>query len=131
MNPNPIIYTAKLPWPPNALSPNKRGNLFAYRRAAKRYKAACGWSLIEWQVKRINAPRLKIHITFYRSTKARHDMDNLIARFKHGQDAIAAQTGVDDAFFDVTHEIAEETGGYVIARIEALVVNVDLRGVVE
>ncbi|WP_456389018.1 hypothetical protein [Profundibacter sp.] len=114
-----MIYTAKLPFPPSTLSPNARAHWAKKAKAAKAYKAACGWCLVEWQVKPINAQRLAVHITFYRPTKARHDKDNLIARFKAGQDAIADCTGVDDAFFDVTHEIAEDTGGYVIVRIEA------------
>ena len=122
------IYTAKLPWPPKELSPNARGHWAKKAKAAKAYKEACIWTLKEWQVRRINAPGLKIHVTFYRPTKHKHDMDNLIARFKAGQDAIAAQTGIDDAYFDVTHEIAPETGGYVIARISAPLVNIEHRG---
>lgn len=125
------LWTAKLPWPQPILSPNARGHWAPKHKAFQAYKNACGWALIGAGIRRISAPDLKIHITFYRPTKARHDKDNLIGRFKAGQDAIATQTGIDDAYFDVSHEIATETGGYVIARIEAPLVNLEHRGMVE
>lgn len=68
----------------------------------------------------IKADSLKVHITFFRPDRREYDKDNLVARFKAGQDGLADVLKVDDGLWDVTHEIAEDIGGMVRVQVEAV-----------
>lgn len=102
-----------LPWPSPALSPNARVHHMALFRAKKAYRHACGMQAIAQGARAIKAERIKVHITFYRPDRRAYDKDNLIARFKAGQDGLADVLKVDDSRWDVTHEIAKDIGGMV------------------
>jgi Holliday junction resolvase RusA-like endonuclease len=43
-----------------------------------------------------------IHLTYCPPTRRLTDLDNLLARTKHGIDALAATMGVDDQIFEYT-----------------------------
>lgn len=93
----------ELPWPPAALSPNARAHWAAKARAAKSYKHAC--LAILMQHKPFLKDKSQFAITFCPPNKLRRDLDNLIASFKSGQDALSLITGIDDSNFVVTHSI--------------------------
>ncbi|WP_425070675.1 hypothetical protein [Sagittula sp. S175] len=89
-----------LPWPPHELSPNFRTRsrtLVPLRR--KQYRKACAeaaWTLGVTPARGLRLDR----IVFHPPTAARHDDDNLVARFKAGRDGLAQAMGVDDATFN-------------------------------
>ena len=102
-----------LPWPPSALRPNA-SSPGAWRRkqtAAKGYKADClilcragGLSPVE-----MNAAHLTIR--FCPPDRRRRDLDNMLASFKHGIDAISETVGVDDQHFGFTLTRGEPVKG--------------------
>lgn len=105
----------ELPFPPAVLSPNARPHWGKRHRAAKKYKGDC--MLLMSQYRRDLAGRAAFEITFYPPTAHRHDRDNLIARFKYGQDALAEITGVNDSEFVMTYRVGKSReGGAVIVR---------------
>ena len=106
--------TISLPWPPTILNPNARPKHWSVRyRAAKRYQADCIALLL--QHKRALAGRDKFSVTFKPPNKHRHDLDNAISQIKHGLDALAKVTGVDDSKFTLTFAMSEPVkGGAVV-----------------
>lgn len=106
-----------LPWPSPTLNPNARVHFMTLAKAKKRYRHACGMQALAQGVRAIKAERIKVHITFFRPDRRAYDKDNLIARFKAGQDGLADVLKVDDSRWDVTHEIAEDIGGMVRVEI--------------
>ncbi len=106
-----------LPWMYKELSPNFRTRslwLIAARR--KEYRKACFEAAWDAGVR----PQLHLilrSITFRLPSKRLYDLDNLIARFKSGQDGLAEAMGVDDfTFNNVIREIGEVfKGGSVVA----------------
>ena len=114
----------ELPWPPSALRPNA-ASPGAWRKkqsAAKEYKAYCklicspSW-LRHWDA--ANIPSAHVTITFRPPDKRRRDLDNMLASFKQGIDAIAETMGVDDYNFSYTILRAEPAkGGLVDVTVE-------------
>lgn len=98
--------TVELPWPPSALRPNASspGSWRKKQGAAKSYKAECMILLRPtacWQRFDV-VDRAHLHITFCPPDKRRRDLDNMLASFKQGIDAIAEAMGVDDFGFSFT-----------------------------
>jgi crossover junction endodeoxyribonuclease RusA len=110
-----IISTVVLPWPPSALRPNASspGNWRRKSEAAKRYKRDC----ILLTPKSI-ADGTHLAITFRPPDKRRRDLDNMLASFKAGIDAIAQVMGVDDYRFSISLARGEPIkGGQVVVCI--------------
>lgn len=96
--------TIELPWPPAKLSPNgSHGNYHARRHAANKYRGDC-LLLIRSQ----GAPQppadgpIMLNVLFCPPTRVQSDLDNLLARTKHGLDALAECMGVNDHRFEFT-----------------------------
>lgn len=114
----------ELPWPPAKLSPNgSRGCYHAHAAAAKKYRDD---SLI--LLRSQNVPRLFVDgpvmlvLTFCPPTKRLSDLDNLLARTKHGIDALAERMGVNDKIFEFTLRRGDPVpGGKVAVEIGGLV----------
>ena len=97
----------ELPWMPSALRPNASspGSCRKKQGAAKSYKAECLTLLRPtwlWHWDAGNFTRAHLHITFCPPDKRRRDLDNMLASFKQGIDAIAETMGVDDYGFGFT-----------------------------
>lgn len=107
----------ELPFPPSALRPNASspGNWRRKSEAAKRYKNDCI----------LLTPKSIPHgdhlaITFCPPDKRRRDLDNMLASFKHGIDAIATVMGVDDYGFSLSISRGDPVpGGKVVISIGA------------
>lgn len=96
--------SVQLPWPPSKLSPNgSRGCYHAHANAAKNYRADCVTLLRSQPVPRlyVDGP-VMLEMTFCPPTKRLSDLDNLLARTKHGIDALAEAMGVNDRIFEFT-----------------------------
>ena len=66
----------------------------------------------------IFAGRVQVQDCFLSPYKRRMDLDNMIARFKSGGDAIAELCGVDDSDWEVTYVRGESVkGGAVIVEV--------------
>jgi crossover junction endodeoxyribonuclease RusA len=101
-----------LPYPPPSLSPNARKHYMAKARAFKAYKNDCLWAL-KTEVRLHEG--IKWRLVFCPPSKRRRDIDNAIASFKAGIDALSAVTGVDDSKFELTFAWGEVVkGGAVI-----------------
>jgi crossover junction endodeoxyribonuclease RusA len=88
----------KLPWPPAKSSPNgSQGDWRGKASAGKAYKNACLLECIAQKVPRNIGSVSCITLTFHPPKNYRFDLDNMLARFKRGGDAIADHIGVDDA----------------------------------
>lgn len=109
----------ELPWPKSVLSPNTSTHWRKLAQAKKAYKASVAWHLIAAGLRRIDAPSLRLKLTFHPPMVRRHDRDNLVARFKAGFDAIQDVTGIDDHHFTWDRpEIGEvRKGGGVVVEI--------------
>lgn len=95
-----MSVSVTLPYPPSVLSPNNRSCWQKRARYFKKYKADC--LLLLSQVRRDFSGRENYLITFQVPDKRRRDLDNMIASFKAGIDALAAVSGVDDSKFQLT-----------------------------
>lgn len=108
--------TVTLPFPPPNLSPNSRCHWGARARAFKSYKTECVAELLPH--KKHLQGRDKFSITFHPPSAHRFDLDNLVARFKAGCDALAVVTGVDDSRFSLTIAKGEPVkGGAVVIHV--------------
>lgn len=108
-----------LPWPSPALSPNARsGSWHAKARAVKRARAdAFLWCKAQG-VQKIAAERVTVEITFHPPNARRRDLDNCIASFKAGADAVADAIGVDDSRWRLGYGMGEPVkGGEVVVEI--------------
>jgi Holliday junction resolvase RusA-like endonuclease len=92
-----------LPWPIAKLSPNKRMHWAALYRAKKAYATSCLWSMKAQGIKPIKADRVHVTIEFLQPDKRHRDMDNCVASFKAGQDAVVNAIGIDDSKWTVTY----------------------------
>ncbi len=102
-----------LPYPPPKLSPNSRTHFMARARTAKKYKNDC--------IVLATRPALydrsvwkgttRFTVTFHAPDNHRRDMDNAIAAFKYGMDALSFVFGVDDSKFAVTYAWGEPVKG--------------------
>jgi crossover junction endodeoxyribonuclease RusA len=93
-----------LPWPPSSLSPNgSHGHYHARRRAAGKYREDSMILLRSQNVPKLYVdPPIMLALTFCPPTKRLSDLDNLLARAKHGVDALAEVLGVNDQSFEFT-----------------------------
>lgn len=110
----------ELPWPPAALSPNgSHGHYHARRRAAGKYREECMAALQGQSVPKLYVdPPVMLILFFCAPTKRLTDLDNLLARAKHGLDALAECMGVDDRDFEYTLRRGETAkGGKLLVRI--------------
>ena len=109
-----------LPFPPSALSPQpEQGQALAVRsKAFKNYKFQCFALLSQFRTQLIGQSRFIV--TFHPPSARRFDRDNLIARFKAGQDALAEVSRIDDFHFVMTYEFgAPVKGGSVVVSVDA------------
>jgi crossover junction endodeoxyribonuclease RusA len=93
-----------LPFPPSTLNPNRKFHWAEKHKAAKSFKANCIKALHAAGLRSVASEKLNLLVVFNPPDKIRRDQDNLIAAFKHGQDAIAHVTGIDDNNFRVTYD---------------------------
>jgi crossover junction endodeoxyribonuclease RusA len=107
-----------LPWPPKDLSPNSRKHYQALARIKKAYREACAWTARQQGAGRIDAERLAVHLEFVPPDRRHRDWDNMLAAFKAGADGLADVIGVDDHYWRISFNVADEVGGMVRVRIE-------------
>lgn len=88
-----------LPYPPNALWPNKRPHWSAKARATRSYR---NWAKLAAH----GAKPGKVHLIFCpKPFGPKPDMDNCIAAAKSLQDGLADAMGVNDRELRLTYEI--------------------------
>ena len=104
-----VIY----PWMPKELNPNCREHWTKKAVKFKQYKNTCWTLTMQGYPKKPTEDRVHLAITFYKPTRARRDLDNLLAAFKAGIDGISLALGVDDSNFLLSIDMAEEIGSYV------------------
>jgi crossover junction endodeoxyribonuclease RusA len=108
-----------LPFPPAVLNPNSRVHWTKKAKAAKQYKHDCWWTLTGgadgacfWR------GAFNFGLMFCPPDDRRRDLDNMLASFKSGLDAISEYTGVDDSKFRLTIEKGKPVkGGCVIVEV--------------
>ena len=94
-------------WPPKELNPNFRGHWAVKARAAKEYRATCGWTakcaavVVKW-----DGP-IHLWIKFVPPDRRRRDDDNCLSSFKAGRDGLADALGVNDRRFVVHPLLAD------------------------
>lgn len=91
-----------LPWPSSALRPNAAspGNWRKKATAAKAYKAHCLAICRYLGLRKVDGDvRPHLTIVFMPPDRRRRDLDNLLAQFKHGIDAISETLEIDDYLF--------------------------------
>lgn len=111
-----------LPWPPKELSPNARLHWSRLAKAKKAYRAACAAQAMEQGLRRVQADKLHLSLTFYPPTRRAFDLDNALARMKSGLDGLADVLGVDDKHWSLSIERSDQIGGMVkveVRRYEA------------
>lgn len=114
-----------LPWPPSDLSPNRRVHWAKRAKAAKAYRAECGWqvrsSITIGKLAELTIPdgKLQLWIEFYPPDRRARDDDNLIAAFKAGRDGIADALGVNDSRFVCHPKLMDQIGGMVKVTIKS------------
>lgn len=110
----------RLPWPAKQLNPNARLHWSALAKHKKRARATA--SIIARSVRCENIPPgvpLRVSLFFAPPTKARRDLDNLLASCKAALDGVAEGLGVDDSRFRPVLDWApSEKGGAVHVRVE-------------
>lgn len=85
----------------------------ALARAKKAYREACAWTAKEQGLKRMDAQRLHLTLTFVPPNRRAHDLDNCLASLKAGLDGLADVLGVDDKYWSLTLHKADTIGGFV------------------
>lgn len=87
-----------LPWPPTASSPNgSQGNWRGKASAGRDYKADCWAACKAARIGRMDADAVEVTLIFCPPANRAFDLDNMLARFKRGGDAVAEAIGVDDS----------------------------------
>jgi len=105
-----------LPYPSAALSPNARGHWAKKARAFKAYKNACILAMTEKRASLRGKSRFVV--TFQMPDNRARDIDNAIASFKAGGDALAFVTRVDDSKFSIEWRRGDVTpGGAVVVEV--------------
>jgi crossover junction endodeoxyribonuclease RusA len=112
----------ELPWPPTALRPNapSPGNWRRKFEAAKRYKSDCLILCLAGKLKAVmpEEGNLWLRIEFRPPDRRRRDLDNMIASFKAGIDAVSDAIGIDDYLFSLQFTRGEPVkGGSVVVTI--------------
>ncbi len=85
-----------LPWPPAGLSPNARLSRYAKAAAIKAYRAAVAEAASRYGVSPATGTWALARVWFYPPAARGYDSDNLVARFKAGQDGLADAAGAND-----------------------------------
>jgi crossover junction endodeoxyribonuclease RusA len=87
----------ELPWMPSALRPNAAspGNWRKKSSAAAKYRADC-LTLSKASKPAIEHGAYEMVIDFYPPDRRRRDLDNMLASFKQGIDAVCEAIGIDD-----------------------------------
>lgn len=107
-----------LPWPPKELSPNARRHYQALARSKKAYREACAWTAKQQGAARLKPGALSVHLEFVPPDRRPRDWDNMLAAVKSGLDGLADVLGVDDHYWRISFNVADEVGGMVRVRIE-------------
>lgn len=107
----------ELPWPPKELSPNARLHWASLAKAKKNYRHACAYAAVQQGVRRIQAQKLHLALTFHAPTRRAYDLDNALARMKAGLDGLADVLGVDDKHWSLSIARGEAPGGRVIVEV--------------
>lgn len=103
----------ELPYPPRVLSPNSRVHWSDKAKVAKRFKADCIVLLLNHRVRLKGC--FKFSLRFMPPSNRRADIDNMLASFKQGIDALSHVSGVDDSKFVLEISKGEKrTGGAVL-----------------
>lgn len=103
----------ELPFPPAKLSPNSRCHWAQKARIARTYKMGC-FAVLS-QFRKELAGRRAFDLRFCPPDRHKRDLDNMVAAFKHGLDALSEICGVDDSHFSLTiAKGAPVKGGAVI-----------------
>ena len=111
--------TIKLPYPPAALSPNKKGHWAPKAKAVKAYRWHCRMECRAQGIKGMVGP-LKVTITISYPDNRRRDWDNAIGSFKAGQDAVAAHIAVDDHEWGAPAYVKGTGPGGVVVELEEI-----------
>ena len=113
-----------LPWPSRDLSPNARVHWAKKAKAAKSYRATCGWetkaALLQPGVPADFADKkLTLNIIFHAKTRRAYDLDNALASIKSGLDGVADAMGIDDSRWALRIEKGDPVQrGMIIIKIE-------------
>jgi len=100
----------KLPWPDRALSPNTPGKHWGPKAKARaKARLDVAWLLCADGVRKMDADRAHVAITFHAPDKRARDLDNMLATIKPHLDAISDVIGIDDSKWDLS--IARGTPG--------------------
>ena len=103
----------ELPWPPKELSPNARLHWAKLAKAKKAYRAECAYLAIAQGIRKVEADKLHLSLTFFAPTRRAYDLDNALARMKAGLDGLSDVLGVDDKHWSLTISKSDEIGGMV------------------
>lgn len=108
-----------LPWPPKDLSPNARVHWAKRSKAAKAYRAECGWQVraLAQKPKFESSGPITLDIEFMQPDRRGRDLDNMLASIKAGIDGISDALGVNDRRFVFRIRRSESIGGMVRVRI--------------
>ena len=109
----------ELPWPPKELSPNARLHWAKLAKAKKAYRAECAYLAIAQGIRKVEADKLHLSLTFFAPTRRAYDLDNALARMKAGLDGLADVLGVDDSKWSLSIARGDTTGGSVTVVIDA------------
>lgn len=112
------MIEVRLPWPPQALSPNARLHWAVIAKVKKSYREVCRLeTLAQLGRQRLVDGPVQVHIEFYRPTRRSMDWDNLIARMKAGLDGLSDALKINDRQFRLSMKVADQTGGFVLVKI--------------
>ena len=107
----------ELPWPPKELSPNARLHWAKLAKAKKAYRAECAYLAIAQGIRKVEADKLHLSLTFFAPTRRAYDLDNALARMKAGLDGLADVLGVDDSKWSLSIAPGDRTGGSGVVHI--------------
>lgn len=99
----------ELPFPPAKLSPNSRCHWAQKARVFKQYKLQC-FALLS-QFRDQLRGRDAFELRFLPPDRHRRDLDNALAAFKAGIDALSEVCGVDDSQFSLKISKGEPVKG--------------------
>ena len=107
----------ELPWPPKELSPKARLHWAKLAKAKKAYRAECAYLAIAQGIRKVEADKLHLSLTFFAPTRRAYDLDNALARMKAGLDGLADVLGVDGSKWSLRIARGDRTGGSVVVHI--------------
>ncbi len=118
-----VVISVTIPWLPKGYNPNgSQRNTIGKRDAARKYKLACAWLCKAQGIKPVGWEGAVVFITFHPPSRRAYDLDNALARCKHGLDAIAEAIGVDDAKWHSISLVRGEVrkGGEIIVELRPI-----------